>query len=63
MSDQPKAPSEPLLYSVRSAAARLSVGQSTLWAMIAAGKLKTVRLGRSRRIPHSELERIAEGEK
>ena len=51
----------PLLHSVSEAARLLGIGQSTCWAMIARGQLKTIAIGRSRRIPHTELERIAGG--
>jgi excisionase family DNA binding protein len=50
-----------LLHTVRHAAEALDLGVSTVWAMIAAGKIRTVRLGRSRRIPDEELRRIAGG--
>ena len=56
-SDKPPA----LLHSVREAARLLGIGQSTCWAMIARGQLKTIAIGRSRRIPHTELKRIAGG--
>jgi excisionase family DNA binding protein len=53
--------SEParLLYKIPDAAAALSVGVSTVWALIAAGKLQTIKIGRSTRIPHSELVKLA----
>jgi excisionase family DNA binding protein len=49
----------PLLYSVPDAARALSIGVSTVWKLIADGKLPTVRIGRSRRIPHEALVRLA----
>jgi excisionase family DNA binding protein len=52
---------KPLLYTVPDAAKRLAIGVSTAWAMISRGEIKTVAIGRSRRIPHTELERIAGG--
>jgi excisionase family DNA binding protein len=51
--------SAPLLYSVKATAAALSLGQSTVWALIKAGRLKAVKIGRATRIPHEELERLA----
>jgi excisionase family DNA binding protein len=53
------APKEQLLYRVPRAAQLLDIGVSTLWALIAAGKLQTVKIGRSTRIPHSELVKLA----
>jgi excisionase family DNA binding protein len=52
---------KPLLYTVPDAAKCLAIGVSTAWAMIRRGEIKTVAIGRSRRIPHTELERIAGG--
>jgi excisionase family DNA binding protein len=48
-----------LLHKVPDAARLLSVGTSTVWKLIAEGKLTTVRIGRSRRIPHEALVRLA----
>jgi hypothetical protein len=36
--------SAPLLYSVKATAAALSLGQSTVWALIKAGRLKAVKI-------------------
>jgi excisionase family DNA binding protein len=48
------APDKPdrLLHTVPHAAQLLDIGVSTVWKLIAEGKLPTVRIGRSRRIPH-----------
>jgi excisionase family DNA binding protein len=48
-----------LLYSVPDAARALSIGKSTVWALLAVGKLSGVKIGRSTRIPASELARLA----
>jgi excisionase family DNA binding protein len=48
-----------LLYSVPRAAELLDIGVSTIWALIADGKLETVRIGRSRRITHASLAKLA----
>jgi excisionase family DNA binding protein len=48
-----------LLHTVPHAAGLLDVGVSTVWKLITDGKLETVRLGRSRRIPHEALVRLA----
>jgi excisionase family DNA binding protein len=50
---------DPLLHKVPDAARLLSVGTSTVWSLISTGKLSTVKIGRSTRIPHSELVRLA----
>jgi excisionase family DNA binding protein len=50
---------ERLLHTVPHAAAILDLGVSTIWKLIAEGKLPTVRIGRSRRIPHEALVRLA----
>jgi excisionase family DNA binding protein len=54
------APNKPeqLLYRVPHAARLLDLGTSTVWALIAAGKLQTIKIGRSTRIPHSELVKL-----
>jgi len=43
------------LHTPQSAAARLSVGRSTVYELLRAGDLKAVHIGRSVRIPESEL--------
>jgi excisionase family DNA binding protein len=48
-----------LLHSVSETAELLAIGVSTVWKLIADGKLETVRIGRSRRIPHEALVRLA----
>ena len=55
------APDKPqrILHSVSHAAQLLDIGVSTVWALIAAGKLQTIKIGRSTRIPHSELVKLA----
>jgi excisionase family DNA binding protein len=50
-----------LLYSIKHAAEKLDLGVSTIWSMIARGEIRTVQIGRSRRIPDEELKRIAGG--
>jgi excisionase family DNA binding protein len=48
-----------LLHTVPHAAQLLDISVSTVWKLIAEGKLPTVRIGRSRRIPHEALVRLA----
>lgn len=54
------APDKPdrLVYSIPHSAEMLDLGVSTVWALIAAGKLSPVKIGRSTRIPHSELVKL-----
>lgn len=47
---------ERLLYSVREAAELLSIGRVKLYELIAAGRIESVRLDGSRRIPREALE-------
>ena len=44
------------LLTVKQAAARLAIGRTTVYELIAKGGLKTVKIGRARRIPESALE-------
>lgn len=46
---------EKLLLTPEEAAARLSVGRSRIFELIGSGRLRSVRLGASRRIPMSAL--------
>lgn len=47
---------EQLLYRVEDAARVLSLGRSKTFELIASGELKSVQIGRSRRVPRSALE-------
>lgn len=49
----------PLLHQVPDACRLLSVGRSTLYELIASGKLLSVTIGRRRLIAASEVERFA----
>jgi excisionase family DNA binding protein len=44
------------LLTVRQVAARLSVGRTTVYELIARGGLKTIKIGRARRIPEWALD-------
>jgi excisionase family DNA binding protein len=46
---------EKLLLTPEEAAERLSVGRSRIFELIASGRLRSVRLGASRRIPTTAL--------
>ncbi len=47
---------EKLLLKVETAADRLSIGRSKAWELVSAGELRTVRIGRSVRVPATEVE-------
>jgi excisionase family DNA binding protein len=57
---------EKIAYSVEEAAQVLSLGRTTVKKLIATGQLTSVRVGRRRLIPRSELEtyvnRLVEGQ-
>jgi excisionase family DNA binding protein len=48
---------EPLLLRAGEVAKLLGLGRSTVFAMLAAGELPVVRIGRSVRVPRAALER------
>jgi excisionase family DNA binding protein len=50
-----------LLLTVPEAAESLGCGKSTLYGLLTAGKLRSVHVGRSRRIPLSALEEFIAG--
>ena len=50
-------PMEPLLLRAGEVAKLLGLGRSTVFAMLAAGELPVVRIGRSARVPRVALER------
>jgi excisionase family DNA binding protein len=56
------APNKPerLLHTVNHAAELLDIGVSTVWKLLKEGRLQSVRVGRSRRIPHASLVKLAE---
>ena len=45
----------PLLLTVKMAAARLSVAESTLYLLVTSGELESITIGRARRIPMDAL--------
>ena len=50
------------LYDTKEACDLLDISKQSLRRAIAAGKIKTVRLGRFLRIPAEEIEKLAKGE-
>jgi excisionase family DNA binding protein len=59
--NQPPTPSRPpgAPWSVRDAAAFLTVSARHLHRLIDAGKVRSVRLGRRKLVPDSEVQRLA----
>lgn len=58
------APTDPpprLAYSLDEAARSISLSRRGLYQLIEAGELRTVKVGRRRLVPVSELERLAAG--
>jgi excisionase family DNA binding protein len=51
-------PRHRLAYKPQAAADALDISRAQLYRLIAAGAIRTVTIGRSRRIPRAELERI-----
>ena len=51
----------PRLRSIKQATFELGIGRSALYELIAAGKLKTVKLGRRRLVPREAIEEFIAG--
>jgi excisionase family DNA binding protein len=49
-----------VLVTPEEAARRLSLGRTTVYGLISAGALESVRIGRSRRVPVAALDRYVE---
>ena len=54
-------PVGPLLLRVAEAAEVLAISRSSLYQLMSAGEVRTVRLGRAVRVPRREVERLADG--
>lgn len=50
-----------LLYSSREAAEMLSLSRTTIFELLRRGELRSIKIGRSRRIPASALEEFVAG--
>lgn len=57
------APDERLLLPVSDAAARLGIGRSLMYELIAAGKVETIHIGRLHRVPVRALTAFVESER
>lgn len=49
-----------ILLSVEAAAAQLSIGRTTMYALIKTGAIDTIQIGRLRRVPADALPRYLE---
>jgi excisionase family DNA binding protein len=47
-----------LLLKIPEVMARLAVGQTKVYELMSSGELRSVKVGRSRRVPSDELERF-----
>jgi len=54
---------EPLLTTVNDAAQALSLGRTTIYVLINAGELETVKIGRRTLVTIASIRRMAEAEK
>jgi excisionase family DNA binding protein len=49
--------SAPILFSVLEAARSCGIGRTKLLELVAAGEIRTIRIGKRRLVPRAELER------
>jgi excisionase family DNA binding protein len=52
--------SEPVLITVDELAARLSIGRTAAWELVRKRKIKSVKIGRTRRVPVTSLQEYIE---
>ena len=57
MSTPDTQPEKPMLYKVDSLAEEFDCSPSTIWNLIGTGELKSIKIGKSRRITRAEAER------
>jgi len=50
---------QPLLLTVNEACAMLRISRPTMYQLLNSGRVGSIQIGRARRIPRSELERLA----
>jgi excisionase family DNA binding protein len=53
---------EPLLVTVREAAALLGLGRDRAYELVRSGRIRCIQVGRKRLVPRSELEAFVERE-
>ncbi|SDD94990.1 helix-turn-helix domain-containing protein [Actinokineospora iranica] len=56
MTNTPEPTTPATLLTVEAAAAQLSIGRTTMYALIRDGKIQTVRVGHLRRVPATALD-------
>ena len=49
-------PTQPILVTVDETAAMLSIGRTAAWELVRKQKLKSVKIGRTRRVPVSVIQ-------
>lgn len=60
--DHPTTEAHPVAHKLTSAAQRLDMSRRTLERFVATGRVRVVRLGRTVRVPESEIQRLLRGE-
>ncbi|MEK6437556.1 helix-turn-helix domain-containing protein [Pseudonocardia sp. T1-2H] len=55
MNDTPQVPPLCLVLTIEEAAERLRIGRTLMYALVSAGEVESVRIGRLRRIPADAL--------
>lgn len=53
--------SHPLLYTAEEAAKELRIGRTQMFALMGSGRIASVKIGRSRRVPRAALDAYVEG--
>lgn len=56
-----RATASPVLLTVEDAARAMAVGRTTVYQLVAAGSLRSVKIGRSRRIPLDAIREYVAG--
>jgi excisionase family DNA binding protein len=61
MNDTPQGPPLRLILTIEEAAERLGIGRTLMYALVSAGEVESVRIGRLRRIPADALTTYVQG--